>query len=101
MRTSRRDFIVKVGVLSACTCTGLFGFNSCGMVKGISKVPALPDEVFSLQGSELIIDLTKTSLLKNKSIERASKKRDIRIHCPKTSSIFVHNCVKDMFCSIS
>jgi cytochrome b6-f complex iron-sulfur subunit len=65
MKTSRREFLGRMGVWSTCACAGFAGASSCSMMAGVSKVPALSGEAFYLEDNELIIDLTKTALLNN------------------------------------
>ncbi|MGK7395809.1 MAG: ubiquinol-cytochrome c reductase iron-sulfur subunit [Candidatus Cyclobacteriaceae bacterium M3_2C_046] len=65
MKTTRRDFFLKLGSISLCACTAIAGLNGCSMIKGTSALPELPAEYIQQNGTHLTIDLKKTEMLKN------------------------------------
>ncbi len=63
MKTSRRDFLKTAGILTVCACTGVAGFNSCSMIKGVSKTTPIPSEAITRNGNLLTIDLQQSAFL--------------------------------------
>jgi nitrite reductase/ring-hydroxylating ferredoxin subunit len=64
METTRRDFLKSMGLATVCACTGLAGFNSCSMIKGVSSTPALAPDAWQWDGSNLTIFLDKADNLR-------------------------------------
>ncbi|MFC1558473.1 ubiquinol-cytochrome c reductase iron-sulfur subunit [candidate division KSB1 bacterium] len=59
----RRDFLKISKTAVVCTCLGA-GFNGCKMVSGVSGTASAPDGSFSKKKSNIILDLSKTPVLK-------------------------------------
>jgi cytochrome b6-f complex iron-sulfur subunit len=57
MKTTRREFIIKAGIATACTCAGVSTISGCNMIRGKSAVPAIPEQSYRLEGPDLVIDL--------------------------------------------
>lgn len=64
MKATRREFIRKAGLASACVCTGFAGVNGCSMIGGISKTPEIHSDAWKLDGYDLVIDLEKVESLR-------------------------------------
>jgi len=52
MQTNRRDFIKTFGIATACVCTGIAGFNSCSMIKGVSKTATIPEDSYRVEDNK-------------------------------------------------
>ncbi|TVQ09469.1 MAG: hypothetical protein EA361_15445 [Bacteroidetes bacterium] len=63
METNRREFLKTMGIATLCACTGAAGFNSCSMIKGVSKTTPIPSEAITHNGNFLMIDLEQSAFL--------------------------------------
>ena len=63
MNTNRRDFIKTFGIATVCACTGIAGFNSCSMIKGVSKTATIPEDSYRVEDNKLILDLNRIECL--------------------------------------
>lgn len=64
METNRREFLKSIGLAAVCTCTGMAGFNSCSMIRGVSDTPQISSDALTYRNSTLYIDLEKSVFLK-------------------------------------
>jgi nitrite reductase/ring-hydroxylating ferredoxin subunit len=90
MKTTRREFIRKAGLASACVCTGLMGVNGCSMIGGISKTPEIHSDAWKLDGDDLVIDLEKVeSLIKTGGSGKLTV--DDRVNGNEKKIIIIHH----------
>lgn len=59
MSLNRRQFLKSMGIATACTCTGVPLLNSCSMLQGISKLPVLPDDSYTIEDGRIVISIKK------------------------------------------
>ena len=54
----RRKFVATTGIVAAGICTCGPGMNSCSMITGVSNMPEVSEESYTIDGNQIQIDLT-------------------------------------------